>query len=59
MSKTNDTSDDDVLPDSQLDTVVGGHKAGPTNYGKKNGTTISVVAAKYPNLAEKDFVVEY
>jgi hypothetical protein len=36
--KTAATSKDDVLPDSLLDTVVGGHKSGPSNYNKKNVT---------------------
>jgi hypothetical protein len=35
---TSATNEDDVLSDSQLDTVVGGHKSGPSNYNKKNAT---------------------
>jgi hypothetical protein len=35
---TSATNKDDVLSDSQLDTVVGGHKSGPSNYNKKNAT---------------------
>ena len=37
------TSKDEVLPDSQLDSVFCGlasHKMGPSNYEKKNVTTI-------------------
>jgi hypothetical protein len=41
--KTAATSKDEVLHDSQLDSVAGGlvsHKMGPSNYEKKNVTTI-------------------
>ena len=41
--KTAATSKDDVLPDSELDNVVGGlasSKMGPSHYEKKNVTTI-------------------
>ena len=32
---TSATNEDDVLSDSQLDTVVGGHKSGPSNYNRR------------------------
>ena len=40
MSKSNDVSTlgHRPLTDNQLDTIVGGHKAGPNNYNKKDVT---------------------